>query len=140
MHTLQTPWDHLHGLYFSGYALWTYLNLPFVATRPDPASSSRNFPAGQKGRARSGAGCGSLSHPKSAHYLSGYRQFDGIMFPIHRKVLPRGSDNRPDPDRVLIGIEFAGNYTPELTKSAQALHFTAYGRNPPHPRLHQAGV
>jgi hypothetical protein len=33
------------------------------------------------------------------------------MFPTHRKVLPRGSDNRPDPDTVLIGIEFAGNYT-----------------------------
>ena len=21
-HTLSTPWDHLHGLYFGGYALW----------------------------------------------------------------------------------------------------------------------
>ena len=37
------------------------------------------------------------------------------MFPIHRKVLPRGADNHPDPhlDRepVLIGMEFAGDYT-----------------------------
>jgi hypothetical protein len=40
--------------------------------------------------------------------------FDGIL-PTHRKVLPRGTDNRADshldPEPVLIGMEFAGNYT-----------------------------
>ena len=56
-----------------------------------------------------------LGGTPAAHYLSGYSEFDGIMFPIHRKVLPRGADNHPDPhlDRepVLIGMEFAGDYT-----------------------------
>jgi hypothetical protein len=33
-HTMSTPWDQLHGLYFGGYALWNYINLPFLATRP----------------------------------------------------------------------------------------------------------
>src|ERR1700760_381523 len=34
-HDRGTPWDHLHGLYFAGYALWNYFNLPFLAARPD---------------------------------------------------------------------------------------------------------
>jgi hypothetical protein len=140
-HTLQTAWDHLHGLYFGGYALWTYLNLPFVATRPgftvEELGPWQETP-GQIWRrlriafppeihthnrvqdlyidhdgliARHDYAPEILGGPPAAHYLSGYSQFDGIMFPTQRTVLPRGSDNRPDPDTVLIGIEFAGNYT-----------------------------
>ena len=33
-HTLATPWDDIHVAYFSGEALWTYLNTPFVFTWP----------------------------------------------------------------------------------------------------------
>lgn len=33
-HVLATPWDDLHVAYFSGEALWTYLNTPFVFTWP----------------------------------------------------------------------------------------------------------
>ncbi len=29
-HTLQTTWDRLHLAYFSGYAIWNYLNTPFM--------------------------------------------------------------------------------------------------------------
>ncbi len=29
-HTLQTTWDRLHLAYFTGYALWNYLNTPFM--------------------------------------------------------------------------------------------------------------
>ena len=29
-HGLDTPWDRLHLVYFAGYAMWTYLNTPFV--------------------------------------------------------------------------------------------------------------
>jgi hypothetical protein len=140
-HSNATPWDHLHGLYFGGYALWTYLNLPFLATRPGFAVEElrpwRERPGQIWRRLR-------IAFPPEIHthnpvqdlyidhdgliarhdyapeifggspatqYLSGYRQFGGIMFPTHRKVLPRGTDNRPDPDTVLIGIEFAGDYT-----------------------------
>ena len=31
--TLETPWD-LHIAYFGGYALWTYLTIPFLYTYP----------------------------------------------------------------------------------------------------------
>ncbi len=30
-----TPWDDVHVAYFSGEALWTYLSIPFLYTRPD---------------------------------------------------------------------------------------------------------
>ncbi|QBQ99164.1 hypothetical protein [Paraburkholderia pallida] len=33
-HTHLSPWDRLHGLYFTGYALWTYLTIPFLYTQP----------------------------------------------------------------------------------------------------------
>src|SRR5882762_4737624 len=33
-HTLTTPWDKLHELYFVSYALWNYLATPFVFTEP----------------------------------------------------------------------------------------------------------
>jgi hypothetical protein len=29
-HTHDTPWNRLHLAYFAGYAVWTYLDTPFV--------------------------------------------------------------------------------------------------------------
>jgi hypothetical protein len=37
-HTLTTPWDDLHLLYFCGYAIWQYFNFPFLLSRPDVIS------------------------------------------------------------------------------------------------------
>jgi hypothetical protein len=31
-HQMTTPWDALHRAYFNGYALWTYLTIPFLLT------------------------------------------------------------------------------------------------------------
>src|SRR3546814_13158819 len=33
-HTVTTPWDSQHIIYFSGYAIWTYLTTPFLFARP----------------------------------------------------------------------------------------------------------
>lgn len=33
-HDLDTPWDLLDRVYFSGYAMWSYLNAPFFFTFP----------------------------------------------------------------------------------------------------------
>lgn len=33
-HVLESPWNPLQRAYFSGYALWNYLNLPFLLTLP----------------------------------------------------------------------------------------------------------
>jgi hypothetical protein len=32
-HQFETPWDDIHLAYFVGEALWTYVNMPFLATR-----------------------------------------------------------------------------------------------------------
>ena len=33
-HTVETAWDDLHLAYFSGYAIWNYLNTPFLFQLP----------------------------------------------------------------------------------------------------------
>jgi hypothetical protein len=33
-HVRETPWDQLHRLYFTSYAMWNYLTTPFLLTRP----------------------------------------------------------------------------------------------------------
>jgi len=33
-HQFLTPWDDIHLAYFVGEAQWTYVNMPFLATRP----------------------------------------------------------------------------------------------------------
>ena len=30
----ETPWDQLHRLYFTSYAMWNYLTTPFLLTQP----------------------------------------------------------------------------------------------------------
>lgn len=32
--TLDAPWDDLHLAYFAGYAMWTYLTVPFLLAQP----------------------------------------------------------------------------------------------------------
>jgi hypothetical protein len=110
-HTVESPWDHLHSLYFAGYALWTYFNLPFLAAHPDidveEIDPWEEEPGQQWRRLR-------LVFPRhiATHYLYDYTDRDGIMFPALRKVARRNADNRPDslsdPEQLLIGIEFAG--------------------------------
>jgi hypothetical protein len=138
-HTTETPWDHLHAIYFGGYALWTYVTLPFVLTEPgfvveeiEPWREngehwrrlSVRFPEniathskqqvlyiGDDGLIRRhdysaeivGGGPG-------AHYLSGHKEFDGIVFPTTRRVFPRRPDNTPAEEPLLIAMDFA-NYT-----------------------------
>lgn len=34
-HTFDTLWDTLHLAYFAGYAMWTYLNTPFLFALPN---------------------------------------------------------------------------------------------------------
>jgi hypothetical protein len=33
-HTLETPWTDVQLAYFAGYAMWTYLNMPFLLAWP----------------------------------------------------------------------------------------------------------
>jgi hypothetical protein len=126
-HELETPWDQLHYLYFAGYALWTYFNLPFVATRLDvDVQEIEPWPegSGQQWRrlrltlppqiathssvqdlyidengliARHDYTTDVIASLPFAHYLYDYADHDGIMFPSLRKVVSRNADNRPGP-------------------------------------------
>jgi hypothetical protein len=53
-HTLTTPWDKLHELYFVSYAFLNYLSTPFLFAEPDLKSrrATRTSVPG-----RNGAGC-----------------------------------------------------------------------------------
>jgi hypothetical protein len=141
-HALESPWDHLHRLYFAGHAKWTYLNLPFVAARPDVDAQEIDpwqDESGQKWRrlrltfpsqiathtsmqdlyiddngliVRHDYSVDVIPAPLAAHHLYHYADYDGIMFPSLRKVVPLNADGRPgpldDPEGLLIGIELSG--------------------------------
>lgn len=124
-HVRETPWDHLHGLYFGGYALWNYFNMPFLAAQPDvdaqeidpwheaPGQDWRQLRLTFPSRiatygtlldlyidsdgliARQDYAPEVLGSRPAAHYLYDYAEHDGIMFPGARKVVPRPDDNRP---------------------------------------------
>ncbi|MCV7411719.1 hypothetical protein [Mycobacterium florentinum] len=123
-HVRETPWDHLHGLYFGGYALWNYFNQPFVAALPGvdaqeidpwhegPGQDWRRlrltFPRHVHTHstvmdlyidsdgliAREDYAPEVLGGGPAAHYLYDYAEHDGIMFPGTRKVVPRPADDR----------------------------------------------
>jgi hypothetical protein len=124
-HTVNTPWDHLHALYFGGYALWNYLNLPFLITWPRfrvqeidgwrerPEHLWRrlrvSFPpnvlthnqiqdlyVGERGLiVRHDPAAQALRSAPSAQYLDSYRDAEGLQFPAIRTVLPRGGGQPP---------------------------------------------
>ena len=48
-HTLETPWTEPQLAYFAGYAMWTYLNLPFLALQGcKRVSKSRSCRSGMR--------------------------------------------------------------------------------------------
>jgi hypothetical protein len=49
-HSQETPWDDLYVAYFSGYALWNYLSIPFSAHLSEMCGG-RNCAVGRRRRA-----------------------------------------------------------------------------------------
>jgi hypothetical protein len=118
-------WDSLDALYFSGYALWNYLNLPFLLCRPD-LMVKEGEPWGEDGEVWSRL---IVSFPssipthcrdqvfyfnrqgllvrhdytaevfgkwaKACHYSWDHREVGGIIIPRKRRVHPRLPSNRP---------------------------------------------
>jgi len=118
-------WDDLDALYFGGYALWNYLNLPFLLTRPGFALTEVE-PWNENGHKwrRLHAVFPDLvpSHcreqtlyfdskglvvrhdytaevfgqwARAAHYSSNFGEFGGILVPTTRRVFPRQASGKP---------------------------------------------
>jgi len=133
-HTRQTPWDDVHVAYFSSYALWNYLTIPFLytysgfvteelapwqengeqwrplkVTVPDSvASHSREQVAyfGPDGLLRRHAyTVDIMGGTAGLNYASDFRNVDGIVVPTKRRVYARDANNQKIPEPVLVAID-----------------------------------
>ncbi|AEG51053.1 hypothetical protein Sphch_3462 [Sphingobium chlorophenolicum L-1] len=133
-HTIPTPWDQQHLIYFTGYAMWTYLTTPFLFKMPGfkseeveswdengetwrrlkvtfpenvPSHSTvQTFYFDESGLLRRhDYSVDIMGGTTSANYASDHKTFDGLVFPTKRKVYSADADNRPILDRVAIDID-----------------------------------
>jgi hypothetical protein len=133
-HTRETPWDDLHQLYFSGYAMWTYLTVPFCLTwagfevaeieswqeqdeiwrrlavtfPPSIASHSARqtfyFDADGLLR-RHDYEVEVAGRFPAAHYVSDFQNVSGLLLAKKRRVFPRQPDNLPARNVLTIAID-----------------------------------
>jgi hypothetical protein len=133
-HTPESSWDELHVAYFSGYAMWTYLTQPFLysyqgfetreidpweeegeiwrrleVTFPDDIASHTRRQVSYFGPEglirRHDYAVDVLGGAAGAHYISGYREFNGIVTPTRRRVFAMGANNRPVREALLVSID-----------------------------------
>ena len=121
-----TSWDALDFAYFSGYAMWNYLTLPFLLLEPGisvEAFGRRlkvgypvNIPTHSPTQELFFDSSGRLYRhdytaevvggwAKAIHLCSDYRQFGGLWMPTRRRVYPKGPFNRPLPFPTLVAVD-----------------------------------
>jgi hypothetical protein len=133
-HTAQTGWDDLHLAYFSGYAMWNYLNTPFLFARPDFATEEIE-PWSEHGEARRRL---KVAFPESvathspeqdfhvdddgliarldysanvtggiptAHYVGEYLDVDGVKLWTRRRAYRRNADGTANKDGIAVAID-----------------------------------
>jgi hypothetical protein len=133
-HTRETPWDDMHVAYFSGYALWNYLTIPFLYTYPGfvteelapwqengeewrqlrvivpdyIASHSREQVAyfGPDGLLRRHEYTVDVMGGASGlNYAADYRNVDGIVVATKRRVYAADANKQKIPEPVLVAID-----------------------------------
>jgi hypothetical protein len=131
---LNTPWDDIHVAYFSGEALWTYLNTPFACARDDfgteeisPVEAGREtwrrlrvtFPDTVKSHTRKQIFCFGpdgllrrqdytvdiLGGATGLNYASDYEAVDGIVFPMTRRIYPYQGDYQKVDEPLLVAVD-----------------------------------
>ncbi|HEY4801277.1 MAG TPA: hypothetical protein VIH96_01540 [Paraburkholderia sp.] len=134
-HVQATPWDRLHALYFSSYALWTYLTIPFLYTLPgfqteelpewrengevwrrlkvtfpdSIASHSREQVSyfGEDGLLRRhDYTVDVMGGARGANYASNYRNVHGVMVPMSRRVYAYDDAGQKVDEPLLVSIDF----------------------------------
>ena len=132
---LDTPWDDIHVAYFSGEALWTYLNTPFIYARSDFSTEEISpidvdgetwrrlkvtFPGTVKSHTREQISCfGSdgllrrhdytvdiLQSGTGLNYATDYQDVDGIIVPATRRVYAYEGDYQLVKEPLLVAIDF----------------------------------
>jgi hypothetical protein len=135
-HGLGTPWGPLHRAHFNGYAMWTYLNTPFLLAMEGVEVEERApwregdeqwrvlrawFPGRLVTHSRQqdfyfGEDLMLRRHDYqldvaggmlAAQLTSNYIEADGIRLPTRRRAYARGPDNRPVLDLLLVSIDIA---------------------------------
>ena len=133
-HTRETPWDDMHVAYFSSYALWNYLTIPFLYTYPGfvteelapwqengeewrqlrvivpdyIASHSREQVAyfGPNGLLRRHEYTVDVMGGASGlNYAANYRNVDGIVVATKRRVYAADANKQKIPEPVLVAID-----------------------------------
>jgi hypothetical protein len=135
-HTVETPWDDLHLAYFSGYAMWNYLNTPFIFALPG-FQTEEIEPWDENGERRRRLKVAFPDHISThcpeqifhvngeglicrvdyiapvaggvptAHYLDDHKDFSGIKVATRRRALRRNADGTAVPDPVFVAIDIA---------------------------------
>jgi hypothetical protein len=132
----ETPWDDVHVAYFSGEALWTYLNTPFLYTHEGFATEEISsiqvdgetwsrlkiiFPDNVKSHSREQISCFGpdgllrrhdytvdiLGGATGLNYASEYRNVDGIIIPTKRRVYAYQGDYQLVKEPLLVAIDMA---------------------------------
>jgi hypothetical protein len=131
----QLWWDKLDVLYFCGYALWTYLTVPFILAEPGfEVRELEPWEEGGETWQRIGVRFPSDIHThsqeqvlyfdqnglvrrhdytsevfgdwaKAPHYPTDHQTFDGVVVPTRRRVFLRRRDNRPLTAVTLIWVD-----------------------------------
>jgi hypothetical protein len=133
-HQRSTPWDDIHVAYFSGEALWTYLNTPFLYTQDGFATEEIpsiqvqgevwrrlkvTFPEGVKSHTREQISCFGpdgllrrhdytvdiLGGATGLNYASEYRDVDGIIVPTKRRIYGYTGDYQLVKEPLLVAID-----------------------------------
>ena len=129
-----TLWSDLQLAYFAGYAMWTYLNVPFLLARHG-VESEEVEPWQESGetwrrlKIRFPAGIATHSTEQTlyfdrrgllrrqdynvdidgtagaAHYVYDHKEFSGIVFPTKRRVFRRQPDGHHAPEPLIISID-----------------------------------
>lgn len=131
-----TPWDAVQVAYFSGEALWTYLNTPFLYTQERFATEEIDsiqvedetwrrlkviFPEEVKSHTREQIFCFGpdgllrrhdytvdiLGGATGLNYASDYREIEGLMFPIRRRVYAYEGDFQLVPEPLLVAVDIS---------------------------------
>ncbi|MDK4723138.1 hypothetical protein PH552_27670 [Rhizobium sp. CNPSo 3968] len=135
-HTLETPWSDPQLAYFAGIAMWTYLNMPFLLATPGVETEeigawTENGETWQRLKVTFPASIATHStvqtlyvddagllkrhdydveiagNTPGAHYIGGYKEVQGLMFPTERRIFPRQPDGKSMAEPLVVSIDLS---------------------------------